>query len=474
MKKTGVIFLILLYFITLCSSPFCVNASQIGNVESSGTEQTADACHGMDAPKALLGAGQLVDNAQATFMYEANSDTVMHAWNADALMEPASLVKIMTALIAVEKGDLNDTITVTQSAIESVPYDAVSCDLIAGETVLLEHLLYCLLLDSANDAAAVIAEHISGSQSEFVQMMNEYAHDLGCTCTQFRNVHGLHDDAQHITARDAARILNAALKNEVFYKIFTAEEYTVPSTNKSEDRELVTGNFMMDESSRLYYDSRVIGGRTGVTEDGMRCLASVAENDTMRLICVVMGAESVYQEDGYTAVSVGGYKETTALLDAGFNGYRSVQILFANQALKQSSVIDGDSDVVLGPQISISTVLPADTTISDLSFRYAENNLYAPITAGDRLSSVQVWYGGLCVAEADLYAMNSVEHINTLQTNDQAQHSDSLWSGTLITILIILGGVLALFVILRFGNKIRIMLLLKRSKRYRRSRRRSR
>ena len=473
MKNYRILCLVLCFLMIIKFFSMPVESSEI---TSTGNENilNVNSSHGLDAGVATLGNTELIENAQAAILYEANSETLMYVWNADAQMYPASMVKILTALIAVEQGNLADVVTVTESAVSSVPYDAVSAELQPGEQMSLEDLLYCMMVGSANDAAAVIAEHVGGSQSTFVQQMNEYAQALGCTGTQFVNVHGLHDEAQYTTARDVARILDAAMDNETFRGIFTTVSHTVVATDKSEDRELISSNSLMDASSRLYYDSRVIGGRTGVTEDGRRCLAAVAESNGMQLISVVMGAESVYEEDGYTAISVGGYQEASALFDAGFDGYRTAQILFENQTLKQWSVIDGDCDVVVGPQVSVSTVLPANVSASDLSFQYSQQELRAPIENGQVVSNVQIWYSNMCVAQADLFAMNSVQLASGSQIQEEPRKTDSVWPALLIVIFIVVAVLLAVYILIRIARRMRIMAAKNRSKKYRRSRRRSR
>lgn len=433
-----------------------------------------NSCHGLDATGTLLGSQKLIDNAKAAFLYEATSETVMYGMNADEKMYPASLVKIMTALIAVQQGELSQTVIVTENAISALPVDAVSVDLVAGEQITLEDLLYCLLVGSANDAAVVIAEHISGSQNGFVQLMNQVAQEIGCTGTQFTNAHGLHNDDQYTTARDAVRILDAAMKNDAFRSVFTTVKHTVPATNKSAERSLGTNNSLMDTSSKLYYDSRVIGGRTGVTGDGRRCIATAAEANGMLLLSVVMGSETEYQEDGYSAIRVGGYHETTALLDAGFDGNKSAQILFPNQALTQLYVENGENDVVLGPKLSVSAVLPESVTSADLSLRYADVELRAPITAGEKVSSVQVWHGNMCVAEADLYAMNSVGLADSVKVVEAVEKNNGFWLTLLWIVLITVGGAAVILLFVRSAGRIRLFLTKMRSKRYRRSRRRSR
>lgn len=474
MKKNCALCLVLIYLLTFLCCPVSVDAQEMQPEQAEPPMVSVNSCHSLDASTALLGSTQLVDNVKAAVLFEANSETLMYAWNADTQMYPASIVKILTALIAVEKGNMSDLLTVSESAVSAVPYDAVSAKLQPGEQLTLEDLLYCLLVGSANDGAVVIAEHISGSHSLFVEEMNAYAKALGCAGTNFTNAHGLHDDAQYTTARDAARILNKALQNDAFRTIFTANKYSVPATNKSEERSLSSGNSLLDTSSKLYYDPRVIGGRTGVTGDGRRCLAAAAESNGMLLISVVMGAESVYQEDGYSAVTIGGYHETSALLDAGFNGYKSAQVLYANQALKQYSVTNGECDVIAGPQISVSTVLPESASSAELSFRFADAALTAPIEIGQKVSDVEIWHGNMCLGQAELFAMNTVRAADIPPEDDIGQERNTggllvLW----ITLALMAGAALTV-IVLRFAAWIRVFTSKKRSKRYRRDRRRSR
>jgi D-alanyl-D-alanine carboxypeptidase len=302
--------------------------------------------------------------------------------------------------------------------------------------------------------------------------MNEYAKSLNCTGTQFTNPHGLHNADQYITARDAARILDAAIHNESFRSIFTTDSYTVPATNVSEERKLGTNNSMKDSGSKLYYDPRVIGGRTGVAGDGRRCIATAAESNGMLLITVVMGSETEYQEDGYSAIRVGGYHETTALLDAGFSGYKSAQVLSADQILTQCEVLNGDCDVILGSHISVSAVLPEAVTAEALSFRYAENQFQAPIEKGQAVSSVEVWYQNMCVAEAELFAMNSVELNDPLQqTVDRTEKDGGSIQWTFLVIASV--AIVVCFTLFLRKNFKRLISKVK-SKQYKRSRRRSR
>ncbi len=470
MKKTRFVCLILAVFLGMQSLA----------VAASGVENAVDAsiaygCNTIDGAVPLLTGTEPIDSAESIILFEANTQTLMYAQNADVRMYPASLVKIMTALIAIEQGTMTDVVTVKKAVLDTVPANAVSSELVADEVIGLQDLLYCMMVDSANDAAAVLADHIGGTQESFVAEMNRYAAELGCTNTQFLDPHGL-DGAQYTTARDAARILSAAMENEQFAALFGTVYYDVPATNKSVQRNLSSGNYLMDAES-IYYDSRVTGGRTGMMDSGARCIASVAERDKMRLVTVVLGAKSIYQDDGYTVRIIGGYRETSKLLDMGFEGFQPVQIFSENQAFLQRSVDGGDADVVIGPQTAASAILPVGIKQSDLVYRYTDvpGGLQLPVDKGALQSVVEVWHGNVCVAQADLYALNGVQAKAAIP-NSIANINRS--SGGFRTVMIIIGVAFAaaiiLFLTIRVIGRIRFAASRSHSRQYRRNRRRSR
>lgn len=414
MKKYRIIAII------LCMMLFISGISRVKAVDEKA--HVAE-CYGLDAVTPYLGYGQIVDNTQAVFLYERNSNTLMYTQNPDAKIYPSSLVKILTAYLAIENGNLDDIVTIQEDTIALVPYDAVSADLLAGEQITLRDLLYCMMVGSANDAAAVIAVHISGSESAFVEEMNAFARDMGCTATQFQNAHGLHHEEQYSTVRDLAKIISKVIDNETFREFFSAVEYTVPATNLSPERELESSNFLMtSDSMEIYYDARVTGGRTGIGNDDKRCMATTAECDGMELICILMGAESQKADDGRTLV-YGGFKETTTLYDAVFNSYKIASVIYSGQTMKQVSVVNGRNDIVMGSKASTNAILPKDISHQDLSFRYSDitNGLNAPVYAGDPVSGVEIWYGNMCIAYAELYAMNDSLAVPVISTEEQTE-----------------------------------------------------
>lgn len=420
--------------------------------DSLGTTAQISGCHSIDGQIPVLGNAKLINNATAMILYETNTDTLMYAFNADAQVPPSSLIKILTALVALENGNLDDVVTVRSDVLATLPADAAVVELETDEVLTLRDLLYCMMVSSGNDAAVVLANYVMGNQIKFVAEMNRYATEFGCTGTNITNVHGLHDANQYTTARDITRILAKALQNEQFREIFGTTRYTVPATNKSEERNLVSKNFLIcTEDMEIYFDARVTGSRTAITNDRSNSLASVAEVGDMELICIMIGSKSQYEEDGYTTRVYGGYTETTKLLDQGFGGYKPVQVFHENQALQQNSVLNGECDVILGTKTALSSVVPENVGAEHLIYRYTNTEgLTAPIQKGDRLATVEVWNGTLCIGQTELYAMNSVD---TYIADDDG--NDRSGGAKVITIVLyILGGIVGLgvlLVIVRYG-----------------------
>lgn len=468
MKKICALFLVL-----CCMMPYF--AGTVSAAEAVDDTAVYSGCTTLDASQPLLGTEQLVQNADSIILYETSSETLMYAWNADQKVDPASLVKIMTGFIVAEQGAMDDAVTVTQDVLSSVSADALTVGLMPDEILTVEQLMYCMLVASANDAAAVLADHVSGSQTAFVEEMNAVAQELGCTQTHFANVHGLHDPNQYSTARDLARILDAALENETFREIFGTVYYTIPQTNKALQRDLVTGNYhLCADEQENYRDKRVIGGRTGVTGDGKRSLATVATDGNMELLCILLGSESEIDENGYSVRVYGGYHETSDILDHGFDGLKLTQVIRADQVLTQKSVAGGECDVVLGTLDSVFAIMPDTLTSDDLTLKLIQgDNLTAPIKKGDILSEVEIWYGNLCIATTQVYAMNSVDLLQD-QTQQKAPTAGSSGLKDFWIILIVIIAVVLLAVFLRSGAWRRRRRAASRNNAYRKARRRSR
>ncbi len=466
MKKISIILVAVL--LMMCVTPVLADAPVDISISAG--------CSTLDAQLPVLGSVQLVSNTAAAILYETNTDTLMYAYNADSQVQPASLLKIMTALIAIEKGSMDDAVTVRKESLDTLPIDAAVVGLEIDEVLTVNDLLYSMMVSSGNDAAVVLAEHIMGSQEAFVAEMNRYAKELGCSGTNFTNVTGLHDKNQYTTARDVARILSKAIKNEGFSQVFGAKTYDVPKSNKSEVRNLATQNYLINNDRvEIYFDERVTGGRTAVNNDRSRSIASTAQVDGMNLICVVIGSRSQFEKDGYTEKVFGGYDETKQLLDMAFNGYKTAQILFADQVLQQRTVVNGNCDVSVGVKNPVYSVIPKNMDLNTLDYRYADDSgLTAPVEKGQELSALQIWNGPICIAETQTFAMNSVAvtggDLNNTQMNGQFS--------VLMIILCVLGGLFAVILIvflILFGlRRYRIFKVNLQARRHSKNRRRSR
>ena len=442
-------------------------------------QSVQNGCHSVDASMQLSEDGKLVETSKAVIIYDLTSDTMVYTWNPDEKIYPASMVKLMTALVALEKAQLSDRVIVTKRALSYVEMGSVSAGLVAGEELTLEDLLYCMMAASANDAATVIAEHIGGTQEAFIKMMNQKAADLGCTGTNYTNAHGLHDEQNYTTARDICRILDTALDIPEFKALFCAESYTVPATNKSEERKIFTSNYMMSrETVKKYYDDRVTGGKTGATDEAGRCLAATAEGNGMELLTIVMGAEPVYEEDGLSVRFFGSFEETAQLLDYALDKFECRQVFSEDQTVSQYPVENGANAVVARPASSAFTVLPKDVDGSKLTWIYGDSvgALTAPVQAGQTISTLQVWFGSKCLAQTDLVAANGVALWQPpVEAEDPVQQdANGGWKLVAMIGAAVLGIALLAALVIWIRRSIRRMAVNLRRRRRRINRRRSR
>ena len=238
-------------------------------------------------------------------MIDAATGTVLYGKNQNTRYYPASITKLMTALLVLENCQLGDTVTFSRTATENLESGAVSLKLTEGDKLTVEQCLYGLLLKSANDVANGLAEKVSGSVSGFAGLMNQKAAALGCTGTHFVNPNGLNDSNHYTTPYDMALIARAAFQNDTLRKIDTTLSYKFPATKNAGERTITMGHKMMYSTDSRYYPG-IIGGKTGYTSKAGNTLVTGAEKNGVRLIAVVMKSKSTH------------YADTKALLDYGF------------------------------------------------------------------------------------------------------------------------------------------------------------
>lgn len=401
MKKTG-IFCLFLAFCLLISVP--VQASY-----EADRDPIRDGSHSLKAAVPLAGSERILETAQAVVVYELNTDTLLHSWNADQSINPTGMVKLLTALIVIEEGNLDDLVTVYRSTLDTVSIGAVSAGLKAGEKVPLRDLLLCVMVASANDAAAVMAAHVAGNQKEFVVRMNERAAELGCTNSNFTNVHGLKDENQYSTARDLAIITEAALENPVFAEMFAMKNFRLAATNLSEERYFVTTNYMMsDEYLNQYYDYRITGGKPAAATSSDRSMICTAKVGNSHYLFVVMSVPC--EVSAQNGVTFSNFLETKKLMNYAFNHFTVRQIVDDESVLFQYAVKDGKNDVALRADRDVFVLLPADYDKNAVEYSQVveASALCAPIEAGKKLGVLQISYQGLILANCELMAINSI------------------------------------------------------------------
>lgn len=414
MKKKQIISFLLAILLVFCV-PVPAAAQETDESVTAGS-------HSLHAKVPLAGSEKLLDTAQAVVAYELNSDTLLYTWNADQRINPTGMVKLLTALIVIEEGNLDDLVTVYRSTLDTIAWGAVSAGLMAGEQVPLRDLLLCVMVASANDAAAVMAAHIAGSQKEFVVRMNEKARELGCTNSNFTNVHGLKDPEQYSTARDLAIITEAALENETFREMFALDNFTMEATNLSSSRYFITTNYMMsDEYMNQYFDYRITGGKPAAATGADRSMICTAEVGNSHYLFVVMSAEAELSADGMQVLTFGNFVETKKLMNFAFNSYTVRQVLSRDQTLYQYAVKNGKNDVILHTQEDVFVLLPADYDKNAVNYqnRVDAALLTAPIAVGDKMGILQITYGGLVLANCDLLAMNPVPAGESVTVTDE-------------------------------------------------------
>ena len=396
-----------------------------------GDASVTNGSHSIDGKVGLTQGDELAQTAKAAFLYELNSGTVLYAKNPDEKQYPASLTKAVTCLIVLEKGNLDDMVTVTATALAGLDPEGSSATLDEGEEISVRDLLYCLMVESANDAGAVLAEYIAGSEEKFVEMMNQKAEQLGCTNTHFSNPHGLHDEQHYTTARDMAKLFAEGLKNENFRKITGTSYYEVPETNHSYARQLYTTNYMLGkEIIDSHYDSRVFADKTGHTSDAGRCLMVAAQDDSdegsgFTLISVILGAEEEVADDGYTVLRYGSFEETEELLEHGFENFTTAEVCKADQTVAMFDVAGGDNGVVVQPGEGFHAVLPKDYKQEQLTVRAEPdvNGVHAPVAVGDPVGTVRVWYRDICLFQTDAVSMSA----------SKKDSRNSMFSGGILT-----------------------------------------
>lgn len=334
-----------------------------------------------EAPETASPNGIVMEASTGTILYEKASLEQHY---------PASITKIMTALVALENSDLDEIVTFSDASIDETEGSGIARDY--GEQMTMEQCLYAVMLASANECAYAVAEHVGGTVEKFVAMMNEKAAELGCQNTHFTNPHGLHDENHYTCCYDMALIAQAAYQNETFRIIVGTARYTIPPTNKHEEQtDLQNHNEMLYpfQTNRYVYDG-CTGGKTGYTQAANSTLVTYAERDGLTLICVVMNTQSPNQ-----------WLDSISLFDYCFDNFQILNI--SENETKYTSADKNKSGTLNNnePFVDIDKdaciVLPKTAEFSDVSSELT----YDDVT-NDTVGTISYQYAGHEVGKADI------------------------------------------------------------------------
>lgn len=351
-------------------------------------------------------ASKIEINSAAGILVEESTGKVLYEKNSHEKMYPASTTKILTALLVLEKGNLSDTVTVSKEAVNSLSGGYVTPYISIGEELTVEQLLNVLLVPSGNVAGNVLAEYISGSVDEFVDLMNSRAKEIGCTNTHFTNPYGMHDENHYSTAYDLYLIAKEAMKYEDFRTIVAKPTYTLAPTNRysKDDRLLYSTNDLIKPSSSNYYEY-ALGIKTGFTTPAKACLVAAAQKDNMTLYAVILGADESSSGTSYR------YIDSKKLFEYGFNNYLFRTIRSKGSVLKTVEVNGATQntknlDLVLDS--TITAFISSDDEYTSFVPEITLNELSAPIAKDDVVGSISYNVDGT-IYTANLLAGSDVQ-----------------------------------------------------------------
>lgn len=332
-------------------------------------------------------ATELSVSAKSAVVMEVTTGRVLYQKDAHEKMPMASTTKIMTAIVAIENGNLDDTVEVGPNASG---VEGSSIWLSVGEKMTLSDMLFGLMLASGNDAAVAIAEHVGGSVDEFVDMMNKKAQEIGAYDTHFANPNGLPIENHYTTAYDLALISSYAMQNNMFREIVKTQYKTLPWEGHEWNR------VVKNKNKILWNYEGGNGVKTGYTDDAGRCLSAAAEREGMQLVSVVLSAPDMFND-------------CMAMMDYGFENYDSSLVVKAGEKVGDVAVKDGVEDGF--PVYTMEDIYYPLTQeeINNLKTRvYIDENMTAPVKKGQQVGHIDLWLGEDKIQSVALTAPNDI------------------------------------------------------------------
>lgn len=387
-------------------------------------------------------------SSQAAILIEAETGTILYEKNIHQQMYPASITKILTTLIAYETCELDETVTFSQEALDTIPYDSSRIWVDRGNYMDMEDCLAAILIMSANDVAAGVAEHIGGTLDAFADIMNERAKELGCLNSHFVNAHGYHDPEHYTTAYDMAQIGREFFKIDLLCT-FAKERNFKHGPTDGQPKPINEYNQNQLLATRAYEYEYLVGAKTGYTSDAGQTLVSCAQKDGMKLICVVMNAVRPEQ-----------YKDTISLFDFGFSNFMTANIsendttyinAESSYGMDVTDVL-GDSTPLLSMNEDAVIVLPktasfADTT-SYITMNTEEENCMAIAHyqyGTHDIGNVQIYV--TATTDAVQESEGALDQIVETAPVEEPEETTPFWAKMLHIVLYIAGAALVIFVL---------------------------
>lgn len=385
-------------------------------------------------------------DARAALLVDMDTDYIMYEMNAYEKVYPASITKVMTAILVLDALDagtltLEQIITAGNTAWQGLDTSSSNQNIQVGEQMSVKDLLYCLMVASANEAANILAVAVAGSIESFVGMMNDRAALLGCTGTHFVNPDGMPDDDHYTTAYDLYLIGKEAMGYELFRTIVSTPEYYTQPTNLNPNQRhfFNTNGLLSNKKYQGYYYEYATGIKTGSTDAAGYCLLSSAEKDGQRLICVMMGCQNPKDEAGTPKRLQ--FSESSKLFQWGFENFSVHTILDATNPVAEIPVtLSTESDYVsVVIDGTLEAQLPNDITSEDFQWTTElPESVEAPVQAGDKLGTLTVTLDGESYGTVDLVAVNDVERSELLAAKQKFISIVRSWQFILIASLVVI------------------------------------
>lgn len=389
--------------------------------------------------------------SKSAILMEVNTGTILYEKKSHEKHYPASITKIMTSLLAIENCDMDEQVVFSADAVYKNEGDTSNIGRDLGEILTVEQCLYAVMLESANECAYALAEHVGekmgGDYRTFIDMMNERAKALGCENTHFNNSNGLPDEDHWVSAYDMALISAEAYKNEEFRKITASTSYSIPKTNKCKEVHYGHNHHKMlypfrGDDTQLY--EYCTGGKTGYTSAANSTLVSYAEKDGLTLVCVVMDADSPAH-----------YTDTRKLFDYGFEHFQALSIaendaVVGDSARKNYGLMNNNEPYAKLDE-SAYIIMPKTAQFSDAGFEEDKENVES-----GTLARLKYTYAGRVVGQADIVATGTKVDNSYFEQQESAEKTENVRTVSIKPIMVaaVIVAIIALALLIYFGKKL--------------------